>query len=41
MWLLEALALWQGMPVRAVLSVDGSDGESEGHFHRDWFPDLV
>jgi hypothetical protein len=26
--LLEALAMWQGMPVRAALVVDGADGSS-------------
>lgn len=26
--LLEALAMWQGMPVRAALVVDGTDGSS-------------
>jgi len=39
-WLLESLALWQGKPVRAVLSVGASDGGSAVHFHRDWFPDF-
>jgi hypothetical protein len=39
-WLLEALALWQGAAVHAVLSVDDSGDESDGHFHRDWFPDF-
>ena len=26
--MLEALAMWQGMPVRAALVADGSDGSS-------------
>lgn len=39
-WLLEALALWQGAPVRAVLYVAGS-GEGFGTpLLRDWFADF-
>lgn len=39
-WLLEALALWQGSPVRAVLCVAGSGGEFGAPLLRDWFADF-
>lgn len=39
-WLLEALALWQGSPVRAVLCVAGSGGEIGAPLLRDWFADF-
>lgn len=38
-WLLEAIALWQGRRVRAVLSV-GERDECGAHLLRDWFPDF-
>jgi hypothetical protein len=38
-WLLEAIALWQGRPVRAVLSVGARD-ECSAQLLRDWFPDF-
>jgi len=34
--LLEALALWEGMPVRAVVVVDGSDDSSATRLKLDW-----
>ena len=33
--LLEAVALWQGKPVRAALVVEGLDGSSREHFVRE------
>ncbi len=39
-WLLEAVALWQGQPVRAVLCVDSSGPSYEPALRRDWFPDF-
>jgi hypothetical protein len=39
-WLLEAIALWQGQPVRAVLSVGHEADECEAALRRDWFPDF-
>jgi hypothetical protein len=39
-WLLEALALWEGEPVRAVVCVDGVDDISDWPLLRDWFPDF-
>jgi len=39
-WLLEAVALWQGKQVRAVLCVGEWDDESGARFYRDWFPDF-
>jgi hypothetical protein len=39
-WLLEAIALWQGTPVRAVLYVGGSGDEYGAPLLRDWFPDF-
>ena len=38
--LLEALAMWQGRPVRAVLVVDDSGGPCESNLSRDAFPDF-
>ena len=43
-WLLEALALWEGQPVHAVLCVDGAVDAYGRDILRDWFPralDLV
>jgi hypothetical protein len=37
--LLEALALWQGMPVRAAVVVDGRDGSSVSRLGLDGFAD--
>lgn len=39
-WLLEALALWQGAPVRAVLYVGGSGDGLCTPLLQDWFPDF-
>ena len=39
-WLLEAVALWQGQPVRAVLNADDPEGLSVTHFRADWFTDF-
>jgi hypothetical protein len=39
-WFLEAVALWQGMPVRAVLSAERMDDGYATPLHRDWFPDF-
>jgi hypothetical protein len=39
-WLLESLALWQGAPVRAVLSAARSGGGCATHLYRDWLPDF-
>lgn len=38
--LLEALALWQGMPVRAALVVDGADGSPATRLCLDEFADF-
>lgn len=38
--LLEALAMWQGMPVRAALVVDGKDGSSATRLCLDAWADL-
>lgn len=38
--LLEAIALWQGRPVRAALVVDAADGLSGNGICRDSFPDF-
>lgn len=35
--LLEAMALWQGMPVHAALVVDGADGSSRERFAQEAF----
>jgi hypothetical protein len=34
--LLEALALWEGMPVRAAVIADGPDGSSATRLKLDW-----
>ncbi len=39
-WLLEALALWEGEPVRAVVCVDGAGDTYDAPILRDWFPDF-
>ena len=38
--LLEAVALWQGTPVRAVLCAAGRDGESDSSIYREAFADV-
>ena len=37
--LLEALALWEGVPIRAVLVVDDQPGSSDCSLYRAGFPD--
>ena len=37
--LLEAVALWQGLPVRAAISVGGRDGSCASHLYREMFLD--
>ncbi len=37
--LLEAVALWQGLPVRAAISVGGRDGSCDSHLYREMFLD--
>jgi hypothetical protein len=39
-WLLEAMALWQGEKVHAVLCADGGVGTAVTTFYRDWFDDF-
>lgn len=39
-WLLEAMALWQGTAVRAVLSAGCGVGGPVTSFYRDWFVDF-
>jgi hypothetical protein len=39
-WLLEAVALWQGLPVEAVLCAGGGPGGPVTSLYRDWFPDF-
>jgi hypothetical protein len=39
-WLLEALALWQGAPVRAVLCAVGPGDGFGAPLLRDWFADF-
>jgi hypothetical protein len=39
-WMLEALALWYGAPVRAVLSAARRGDAHESAFCREWFPDF-
>lgn len=39
-WLIEAVALWQGAPVRAVLCADGPRRTHAATFRADWFPDF-
>lgn len=38
--LLEALAMWQGTKVRAVVSVDERDGACDSNFYREVFTDF-
>jgi hypothetical protein len=38
--LLEALAMWQGTKVRAVVSVDERDGACDSDFYREVFTDF-
>jgi hypothetical protein len=38
--LLEAVALWQGVPVRAALSADSPDGTCDATFCREAFSDF-
>lgn len=39
-WLIEAVALWEGAPVRAVLCAGGSRCTYAASFRADWFPDF-
>lgn len=39
-WLLESIALWQGAPVRAVLSAARTGKGCAAHLYRDWLPDF-
>jgi hypothetical protein len=39
--LLEALAMWEGMPVRAAVVADGSDGSSATRLKLGWLADFV
>jgi hypothetical protein len=39
-WLIEAVALWQGAPVRAVLCAGGRHRTAAANFRADWFPDF-
>jgi len=39
-WLLEAVALWQGARVRAVLCADGGVGSAVTSLYRDYFTDF-
>lgn len=39
-WLLEAIALWQGKPVRAVLCAGKQRRTYAMTFRADWFPDF-
>lgn len=39
-WLIEAVALWQGAPVRAVLCADGPRRTPAASFRADWFPEF-
>ena len=38
--LLEGLAMWEGMPVRAAVVVDGKDGSSATRLKLDWLADF-
>ena len=38
--LLEALAMWEGLPVRAAVVVDGADGSSATRLKLDWLSDF-
>jgi len=39
--LLEALAMWEGVPVRAVVVADGKDGSSTSRLKLDWLADFA
>ena len=39
-WLLEAVALWEGAPIRAVLCAGGPHRTHAASFRADWFPDF-
>lgn len=39
-WLIEAVALWQGAGVRAVLCAGGPRRTHAASFRADWFPDF-
>lgn len=39
-WLLEAVALWQGLPVRAALAVDERSNGCGSSLYHDAFPDF-
>lgn len=39
-WLIEAVALWEGAPVRAVLCAGGPHRTYAASFRADWFPDF-
>jgi hypothetical protein len=39
-WLIEAVALWEGAPVRAVLCAGGPRRIHAATFRADWFPDF-
>lgn len=39
-WLIEAVAMWQGAPVRAVLCAGGPRRTYAASFRADWFPDF-
>jgi hypothetical protein len=38
--LLEALAMWEGKPARAVIVADGTDGSSVTRLRLDWMVDF-
>lgn len=39
-WLLEAVALWQGTQVHAVVCAERTDRSCATHFYQDWFTDF-
>ena len=39
-WLIEAVAMWQGAPVRAVLCAGGRHRTYAARFRADWLPDF-
>lgn len=39
-WLIEAVALWEGAPVRAVLCAGGPRRTYAASFRADWFPEF-
>lgn len=39
-WLVEAVALWEGTPVRAVLCAGGPRRTPAASFRADWLPDF-